>query len=246
VEAMLRERRRQVASPSLESSSRGSSWVTLSLDHGPSAAADDAPPNPPRKHQLWSVSHSCGRATASMDDDSDDSDSEKHFRRNKRATAKDKEDAMTSMPALEAYCKGSWWDASILKQRGEEFRVRYEKFKSADNEWLPQGHLRMRSRMAYPSDCKQVLSRGNDVCVFAHHPDGRNRHAVSVSLVPSPFSFCFCVCVLLFMLLGLWAGYLLWVQYSMSIECQTLLCNPKTLSLNPKTSSRRCLPFLLS
>jgi hypothetical protein len=33
-----------------------------------------------------------------MDDDSDDSDSEKHFRRNKRATAKDKEDAMTSMP----------------------------------------------------------------------------------------------------------------------------------------------------
>jgi hypothetical protein len=33
-----------------------------------------------------------------MDEDSDDSDSEKHFRRNKRATAKDKEDAMTSMP----------------------------------------------------------------------------------------------------------------------------------------------------
>ncbi len=98
MEAMLRGRRRQVASPSLESSSRGSSWVTLSLDHGPSAAADDAPPNPPRKHQLWSVSHSCGRATASMDEDSDDSDSEKHFRRNKRATAKDKEDAMTSMP----------------------------------------------------------------------------------------------------------------------------------------------------
>lgn len=89
-----------MASPSLESSSRGSSWVTLSLDHGPSAAADDAPPNPPRKHRLWSVSHSCGRATASMDEDSDDSDSEKHFCRNKRATAKDKEDAMTSMPGM--------------------------------------------------------------------------------------------------------------------------------------------------
>jgi hypothetical protein len=33
-----------------------------------------------------------------MDEDSDDSDSEKHFHQNKRATAKDKEDAMTSMP----------------------------------------------------------------------------------------------------------------------------------------------------
>lgn len=82
---------------------------------------------------------------------------------------------------LEAYCNGSWWDATVLKKDSDRYFVHYEKFAEDQDEWVPLGHLRLRSRIAVMADCQNVLDPGVDVCLMSHHPHSDHSHPVLLS-----------------------------------------------------------------
>lgn len=77
---------------------------------------------------------------------------------------------------LEAYCNGSWWDATVLKKDSDRYFVHYENFEEDQDEWVPLGHLRLRSRIAVMADCQNVLAPGVDVCVMSRHPHSYRSH----------------------------------------------------------------------
>lgn len=98
---------------------------------------------------------------------------------------------------MEAYCRGSWWDAKVLGRDGDNYHIHYETFSPDDDEWVPIGHLRLRSRLTKVEDCQNVLEPGIDVCVMANHPQA---NSLPVSL---PISFSLFSCLEPFMSLWL-------------------------------------------
>ncbi|KAL3700560.1 hypothetical protein R1sor_018582 [Riccia sorocarpa] len=76
-------------------------------------------------------------------------------------------------PRIEAFCRGSWWEVEIHKQRSKIFYVRYlSKDAGEQFSWLPLKHLRLKSRAGDRFDCSS-LKRGTDVSVNSTHPDYR-------------------------------------------------------------------------
>ncbi|XP_024365304.1 uncharacterized protein [Physcomitrium patens] len=89
--------------------------------------------------------------------------------RRKKVTPKNTSADTSTKPLLEAYSNGSWWDVEILKKNRDKYYVHYVKFGNQIVQWVPFGHLRMRSRTSQLLDCDGIKP-GVDVCVMSQHP----------------------------------------------------------------------------